>query len=69
MPQAIRKLDDFAINLRFHSNACLEVLKEVLGHMTNYEARRSQDDNNGDDEQTKYAKLFMVYGGVEVCSL
>ena len=34
--------------------------------MTNYEARRSQEDNAGEDEQVKYAKLFVEYGGVDV---
>ena len=41
--------------------------QDVYSKITNFEARRNHDDRRDDvDEQAKYAKMFMDYGGVEV---
>jgi len=34
--------------------------------MTNFEARRSQEEAGTEEEQHKYAKIFMEFGGVDV---
>ena len=42
-------------------------LQDVYSRITNFEARRNHDERRDDvDEQAKYAKMFMDYGGVEV---
>ena len=41
--------------------------QNVYSNITNFEARRNHDERRDDvDEQAKYAKMFMDFGGVEV---
>ncbi|KAK2149750.1 hypothetical protein LSH36_438g02046 [Paralvinella palmiformis] len=57
-------LDRCSVDARCDSERTLETLKEVYYRLTNFEARRNRDEN-GDDHQTRYAKIFIAYGGVE----
>ncbi|KAK2190340.1 hypothetical protein NP493_84g05051 [Ridgeia piscesae] len=67
IPETIQQLDDYSVDLGFDTFRCMELLKDVYSRITNFEARRNHDERRDDvDEQAKYAKMFMDYGGVEV---
>ena len=40
--------------------------QEIHAKLTNFEARRSNDESNLDENQIKFAKLFFHYGGDDV---
>ena len=40
--------------------------QEIHAKLTNFEARRSNDESNLDEDQIKFAKLFFHYGGDDV---
>ena len=40
--------------------------QEIHAKLTNFEARRSNDESNLDEDQIKFAKLFFHYGGDNV---
>lgn len=66
VPVVIKELSDLAVDIDFNTDACLEKLKYIMNRMTNYEARRQQDDSGNEDQQTVYCRHFINYGGVEV---
>jgi Trpc4-associated protein len=68
VPGVVQELCDHSADPEYDTMSCLRTLKEVLTKMTNYEARRNQEDSGVEEEQQKYAKLFVDYGGVEVLS-
>ena len=44
----------------------LDTLKDIHAKLTNFEARRSNDEANLEEDQIKFAKLFVQYGGEDV---
>lgn len=64
MTDIITEIDDYSININQNPERCMEVMKEILSKLTNFEARRQRDEN-GEDPQTKFANVFVEFGGVD----
>lgn len=60
----ISDLDACSVDPLYDPDRCLEALKEVYNKLSNFESRRNRDDS-AEDEQSKYAKLFLEYGGLQ----
>ncbi len=68
VPSIIQELDNLSAYPRIDTFRVLDTLKDIHAKLTNFEARRSNDEANLEEDQIKFAKLFVQYGGEDVSS-
>eukprot|EP00918_Siedleckia_nematoides_P024820 GHVU01053597.1.p1 GENE.GHVU01053597.1~~GHVU01053597.1.p1 ORF type:complete len:770 (-),score=71.82 GHVU01053597.1:2839-5148(-) len=69
IPETVCELEECSADFNYDTERCLGILKvDLLSRLTNFEARRNQDDGTSEDDMNKLASLFVEYGGVDVLS-
>ena len=67
IPIFLSQLDAMSVATTYDDDAAVTVLKRIYVSMVNFEARRSHDDSTpGVDSYTKYTRMVMDLGGLQV---